>query len=153
LRKILKFFLETLDSRTSTLFVLCLLRQESVNLALPVTFALRARRGLASMNWTLLIIAGLLEVVWAIGLKYTEGFTRLWPSVGTAAAMLASVGLLGIAMRSLPVGTAYAVWVGVGAVGTVVLGIVLFGESASAPRLLSTGLIVAGIIGLKLAGE
>ena len=105
------------------------------------------------MNWTLLFIAGLLEVAWAIGLKYTEGFTRLWPSIGTAAAMLASVGLLGIAMRDLPVGTAYAVWVGVGAVGTVVLGIVLFGESASLVRLLSVGLIVAGIIGLKLAGE
>ncbi|SMP43634.1 quaternary ammonium compound efflux SMR transporter SugE [Noviherbaspirillum suwonense] len=105
------------------------------------------------MNWTLLFIAGLLEVAWAIGLKYTEGFTRLWPSIGTAAAMLASVGLLGIAMRDLPVGTAYAVWVGVGAVGTVVLGIVLFGESASLARLLSVGLIVAGIIGLKLAGE
>lgn len=105
------------------------------------------------MNWTLLFIAGLLEVAWAIGLKYTEGFTRLWPSIGTAAAMLASVGLLGIAMRDLPVGTAYAVWVGVGAVGTVVLGIVLFGESASLARLLSVCLIVAGIIGLKLAGE
>lgn len=105
------------------------------------------------MNWILLFIAGLLEVGWAIGLKYTEGFTRLWPSLGTAAAMVASVGLLGIAMRDLPVGTAYAVWVGVGAVGTVALGIVLFGESASWPRLLSVGLIVAGIIGLKLAGE
>ncbi len=105
------------------------------------------------MNWTLLFIAGLLEVAWAIGIKYTEGYTRLWPSLGTAAAMLASVGLLGIAMRELPVGTAYAVWVGVGAVGTVLLGIVLFGESASMARLLSVGLIVAGIIGLKLAGE
>jgi quaternary ammonium compound-resistance protein SugE len=153
LRKILKFFLESLDSRTRSLFMLCLQRQESVNLALPVTFALRASRGQPFMNWTLLIIAGLLEVVWAIGLKYTEGFSRLWPSVGTAAAMIASVGLLGIAMRGLPVGTAYAVWVGVGAVGTVILGIVLFGESASAPRLISVGLILAGIIGLKLAGE
>lgn len=105
------------------------------------------------MNWILLVIAGLLEVGWAIGLKYTEGFTRFWPSVGTAVAMIASVGLLGVAMRDLPVGTAYAVWVGVGAVGTVVLGIVLFGESASAGRLLSVGLIVAGIVGLKLAGE
>lgn len=105
------------------------------------------------MNWILLFIAGLLEVGWAIGLKYTEGFTRFWPSVGTAVAMIASVGLLGVAMRDLPVGTAYAVWVGVGAVGTVVLGIVLFGESASAGRLLSVGLIVAGIVGLKLAGE
>lgn len=103
------------------------------------------------MHWILLIVAGLLEVVWAIGLKYTEGFTRLWPSIGTVLAMLASVGLLGIAMKSLPVGTAYAVWVGVGAVGTVILGIVLFGESAAAARLISVALIVAGIVGLKLA--
>lgn len=103
------------------------------------------------MHWILLILAGLLEVGWAIGLKYTEGFTRLWPSIGTALAMLASVGLLGIAMKSLPVGTAYAVWVGVGAVGTVILGIVLFGESAATARLISVALIVAGIVGLKLA--
>ena len=104
------------------------------------------------MNWTLLVIAGLFEVGWAIGLKYTEGFTRLWPSIGTALAMLVSIGLLGIAMRTLPVGTAYAVWVGVGAVGTVILGMVLFGESASPARLVSVALIVAGIVGLKLAG-
>ncbi len=103
------------------------------------------------MHWILLIVAGLLEVGWAIGLKYTEGFTRLWPSIGTVLAMLASVGLLGIAMKSLPVGTAYAVWVGVGAVGTVILGIVLFGESAAAARLISVALIIAGIVGLKLA--
>lgn len=103
------------------------------------------------MHWILLIVAGLLEVGWAIGLKYTEGFTRLWPSIGTVLAMLASVGLLGIAMKSLPVGTAYAVWVGVGAVGTVILGIVLFDESAAAARLISVALIVAGIVGLKLA--
>lgn len=103
------------------------------------------------MHWTILILAGLFEVAWAIGLKYTQGFTRLWPSVGTAAAMLASVGLLGIAMKSLPVGTAYAVWVGVGAVGTVILGIVLFGESAATARMISVALIVAGIVGLKLA--
>ncbi|QDZ29503.1 quaternary ammonium compound efflux SMR transporter SugE [Noviherbaspirillum sp. UKPF54] len=103
------------------------------------------------MHWILLILAGLLEVGWAIGLKYSEGFTRLWPSIGTALAMLASVGLLGIAMKSLPVGTAYAVWVGVGAVGTVILGIVLFGESAATARLISVALIVAGIVGLKLA--
>jgi quaternary ammonium compound-resistance protein SugE len=102
------------------------------------------------MNWTLLVIAGLFEVVWAIGLKYTDGFTRLWPSVGTIAAMVVSMVLLGIAMKGLPVGTAYAVWVGVGAVGTVVLGIFLFGESASPARLLSVALIVAGIVGLKL---
>jgi quaternary ammonium compound-resistance protein SugE len=104
-----------------------------------------------SMAWILLLVAGLFEVGWAIGLKYTEGFTRLWPSVFTLAAMTLSVVLLGIAMRSLPVGTSYAVWVGVGAVGTALLGIVLFGESASAGRLLSLGLIVAGIVGLKLA--
>ncbi len=103
------------------------------------------------MAWILLLVAGLFEVGWAIGLKYTEGFTRFWPSAFTLAAMTASVVLLGIAMKSLPVGTSYAVWVGVGAVGTALLGIVLFGESASAGRLVSLGLIVAGIIGLKLA--
>jgi quaternary ammonium compound-resistance protein SugE len=103
------------------------------------------------VNWILLLIAGLLEVGWAIGLKYTEGFTRLWPSVGTVGAMVVSVGMLGYAMRDLPVGTAYAVWVGVGAVGTAILGMFLFGESASAGRLVSIGLIVAGIVGLKLA--
>jgi quaternary ammonium compound-resistance protein SugE len=103
------------------------------------------------MNWILLVIAGLFEMGWAIGLKYTNGFTRPWPTVGTAFAMLASIILLGIAMKSLPVGTAYAVWVGIGAIGTAALGIILFGELASAPRLLSLGLILAGIIGLKLA--
>jgi quaternary ammonium compound-resistance protein SugE len=102
------------------------------------------------MPWILLFIAGLLEVGWAIGLKYTEGFTRLWPSVGTLAAMTLSVVLLGLAMRTLPVGTAYAVWTGIGAVGTVILGIVLFAEPATAARLGCVGLIVAGIIGLKL---
>lgn len=103
------------------------------------------------MAWLTLLVAGLFEIGWAIGLKYTEGFTRLWPSVGTLAAMTISVGLLGLAMKSLPVGTAYAVWVGVGAVGTAILGMVLFGDSASTGRLVSLGLIVAGIIGLKLA--
>ena len=103
------------------------------------------------MAWFLLIVAGILEVGWAIGLKYTDGFTRFWPSVLTLAAMVASVVLLGVAMKSLPVGTSYAVWVGVGAVGTAILGIVLFGEPASAGRLVSLGLIVAGIVGLKLA--
>ena len=102
------------------------------------------------MSWLLLILAGLFEIGWAIGLKYTEGFTRLWPSVGTALAMIVSLALLGVAMKALPVGTAYAVWVGVGAVGTVIFGIVLFGEPADAPRLLSLALIVAGIVGLKL---
>lgn len=103
------------------------------------------------MAWVLLVVAGLLEVAWAIGLKYTEGFTRLWPTVGTVLAMVLSIVLLGIAMKSLPVGTAYSVWVGVGAVGTVALGIVLFGEPANALRLVSIGLVVAGIVGLKLA--
>ena len=103
------------------------------------------------MSWIILLIAGLFEVVWAIGLKYTEGFTRLWPTVGTLASMALSVALLGLAMKSLPVGTAYAVWVGVGAVGTAILGIVLFGEAANAGRIASLGLIVAGIVGLKLA--
>lgn len=102
------------------------------------------------MAWVVLAVAGLFEVGWAIGLKYSAGFTRLWPSVFTLAAMAASVVLLGLAMKSLPVGTSYAVWVGVGAVGTAVLGIVLFGESANTGRLLSLGLIVAGIVGLKL---
>ncbi len=101
--------------------------------------------------WLILIIAGLFEIGWAVGLKYTEGFSRLWPSVGTILAMIISMGLLGLAMRSLPVGTAYAVWVGVGAVGTAILGIVLFGEATTVWRLLSLGLIVAGVIGLKLA--
>ena len=103
------------------------------------------------MPWLLLIIAGLLEVGWAIGLKYTEGFTRMWPSVLTVGAMVLSVVVLGVAMKSLPVGTSYAVWVGVGAVGTAILGMVLFGEPATAGRLASLGLIVAGIVGLKLA--
>ena len=103
------------------------------------------------MNWLILVLAGLFEIGWAIGLKYTDGFTRLWPTVGTVLAMAISLGLLGIAMKSLPVGTAYAVWVGVGAVGTAILGIVLLGEPANPGRLLSLGLILAGIIGLKMA--
>ncbi len=102
------------------------------------------------MAWVVLVIAGLFEIGWAIGLKYTEGFTRPWPTVGTVLAMLVSVALLGLAMRTLPVGTAYAVWTGIGAVGTVVLGIVLFGEPATAARLACVGLILAGIVGLKL---
>ncbi|MEJ1166158.1 MULTISPECIES: quaternary ammonium compound efflux SMR transporter SugE [Variovorax] len=102
------------------------------------------------MAWVVLLVAGLLEMGWAIGLKYTEGFTRLWPSIGTAISMVLSVVLLGWAMRSLPVGTAYAVWTGIGAVGTVILGIVLFHEPANAARLICVGLIVAGILGLKI---
>ncbi len=104
------------------------------------------------MPWLLLFIAGLFETGWAIGLKYTEGFTRLWPTVWTAVSMLISLYLLGIAMKDLPVGTAYAVWVGVGAVGTVALGIVLFGEPVTVARMVSVGLIVAGLVGLKVAG-
>ena len=103
------------------------------------------------MNWFILIVAGLFEVGWAIGLKYTDGFTRLWPTVGTGISMLISIVLLGIAMKSLPVGTAYAVWVGIGAIGTVLLGILLFGESTDTFRLVSLLLIAAGIVGLKLA--
>ena len=103
------------------------------------------------MSWFILIIAGLFEVAWAIGLKYTDGFSRLWPSVGTMLAMVTSLWLLGLAMKTLPVGTAYAIWVGVGALGTALLGIALFGESASLGRLLSLVLILSGIVGLKLA--
>ncbi|QOZ53657.1 quaternary ammonium compound efflux SMR transporter SugE [Bradyrhizobium sp. CCBAU 53338] len=102
------------------------------------------------MAWSILFVAGLLEITWAIGLKYTEGFTRLVPSAITLAAMAGSVVLLGLALKSLPVGTAYAVWTGIGAVGTATLGIYLFGEPATALRLASIGLIVAGIVGLKL---
>ena len=102
------------------------------------------------MPWLMLFVAGLFEIGWAIGLKYTEGLTRLWPTVGTGAAMIASVALLGIAVRNLPIGTAYAVWTGIGTAGTVLLGIWLFGEPAGALRLLCIGLIVAGIVGLKL---
>jgi quaternary ammonium compound-resistance protein SugE len=103
------------------------------------------------MNWAILVVAGLFEVGWAIGLKYTNGFTRLLPTVWTVLAMIISLGLLGVAMKTLPVGTAYSVWVGVGAIGTVVLGIVLLGEPASAPRVISVALILAGIVGLKLS--
>lgn len=103
------------------------------------------------MSWVILTIAGIFEIGWAIGLKYTEGFTKFWPTVGTVLSMVVSLWLLGIAMKSLPVGTAYAVWVGVGAVGTVILGIVLLGEPANIARLVSVAFIVAGIIGLKLA--
>lgn len=103
------------------------------------------------MNWIILVVAGFFEIGWAVGLKYTEGFTRLWPTVGTVLSMIISLGLLGIAMKTLPVGTAYAVWVGVGAVGTAALGILLLGEPGNPLRLVSLGLIVAGIIGLKLA--
>jgi quaternary ammonium compound-resistance protein SugE len=102
------------------------------------------------VNWVLLTIAGLFEVGWAIGLKYTQGFTRLWPSVWTAAAIIVSMVLLGVAMRSLPAGTAYAVWTGIGTVGTVILGIALLGEAATPARLVCIALILAGIVGIKL---
>ncbi len=102
------------------------------------------------MAWTVLFVAGLLEVGWAIGLKYTEGFTRLVPSVLTLASMAGSILLLGLALKTLPIGTAYAVWTGIGAVGTALLGIALFGEPATPLRLASIGLIVAGIVGLRL---
>ena len=103
------------------------------------------------MAWVILIVAGLLEVGWAVCLKYSNGFTRLWPSVGFAASMFASVYLLGVSLKSLPLGTAYTVWTGVGAIGTVILGIALLGEPAEARRLACIGLILAGIVGLKLA--
>lgn len=103
------------------------------------------------MAWLVLTVAGLFEVAWAVGLRYTEGFTRLWPSVWTLTAMALSVWLLGLAMRTLPMGTAYSVWVGIGAAGTVLVGIVLLGESADAGRLISVTLIIAGVVGLKLA--
>jgi quaternary ammonium compound-resistance protein SugE len=102
------------------------------------------------MAWMYLLVAGLFEVAWAIGLKYTDGFSRLWPSLATVAAMALSLGCLGLALKALPVGTAYAVWTGIGAVGTALLGIVLFGEPAASARLACIGLIVAGILGLKL---
>src|SRR6188474_820426 len=103
-----------------------------------------------AMAWLYLIVAGLFEMAWAIGLKYTEGFSRLVPSLLTVAAMIVSLALLGLALKTLPVGTAYAVWTGIGAVGTAALGIYLFGEPVTAARLASMGLIVAGIVGLKL---
>lgn len=103
-----------------------------------------------STHWMLLLVAGLFEIVWAVGLKYTVGFTRLLPSVITITAMIASVWLLALALKGIPVGTGYAVWTGIGAVGTAILGIILFGEAVNAARLICIGLIVAGIFGLKL---
>jgi len=102
------------------------------------------------MAWVVLFVAGLLEIAWAVGLKYTEGFTRLWPSVATGVAVAGSMGLLAVAVRTLPLGTSYAIWTGIGIVGTAVLGILLFGEPATAIRLACITLIVAGIVGLKL---
>ncbi len=102
------------------------------------------------MAWVVLVIAGLFEIGWAVGLKYTEGFTRLWPTVGTAVALLLSMGLLGVALRTLPLGTAYAVWTGIGTVGTAIVGMALFREPATVARLACIALIVTGIVGLKL---
>ncbi len=102
------------------------------------------------MAWLVLIVAGLFEVGWAVGLKYTDGFTRFWPTIGTVVSMVISLGLLGLALRSLPLGTAYAVWTGVGTVGTALLGMALFHESATVSRLACIGLIVCGIAGLKI---
>ena len=104
------------------------------------------------MAWIYLLVAGLFEVVWAIGLKYTEGWTRLWPSLGTLAAMGVSFWCLSQSLKSIPIGTGYAIWTGIGAVGAAALGIVLFGDSASWPRLLCIGLIVSGVVGLKVVG-
>ena len=104
------------------------------------------------MSWPLLFIAGILEIGWAVGLKYTDGFSKLWPSVGTVAAMIASVVLLSISMKTIPVGTAYAVWTGIGAVGTAVLGMLLFNEPKTVARIVCILLIVCGIIGLKVFG-
>lgn len=105
------------------------------------------------MAWVFLVVAGLLEVGWAIGLKYTEGFTKLFPSLLTGTAIIASMSLLGVAVRTLPIGTAYAVWVGIGAFGTAVLGIVLFGESVSVPRILFLCLLITAILGLKVSSN
>jgi len=105
------------------------------------------------MAWVYLVLAGLFEIGWAVGLKYSQGFTRFWPSAATVVSMAISFILLGVSLRSLPLGTAYAVWTGVGAAGTVLLGIMLFGESASAARLSCVGLIVAGMVGLKFLSE
>ncbi|MCE4073382.1 MULTISPECIES: quaternary ammonium compound efflux SMR transporter SugE [Pseudomonas] len=103
------------------------------------------------MSWIILFVAGLFEVGWAVGLKYTEGFTRPIPTILTVLAIITSMGLLGVAMRNLPLGTAYAIWTGVGAVGTVIVGIVLFGESMAPVRLLSVALILCGLVGLKMS--
>ena len=103
------------------------------------------------MAWTLLLLASLFEIGWAVGLKYSDGFTRLWPSVATIVCLLASIGLLGLAARSLPIGTAYAVWTGIGAAGTVLCGILLLGDPASLKRLFCVAVILAGVVGLKFS--
>ena len=105
------------------------------------------------MHWTILFVAALFEIAWAIGLKYTHGFTRVWPSVGVVVALICSVGLLAFAARALPIGTAYAVWTGIGATGAAIAGIFLFGESTSWPRLACLVLIVTGVVGLRVLDE
>jgi quaternary ammonium compound-resistance protein SugE len=105
------------------------------------------------MAWTALVVAGLLEIGWAIGLKYTQGFTRLWPSLGTGLAMVLSFGLLSYALRTIPVGTGYAVWTGIGAAGTAILGMMFLGESREVLRMVCIGLIVAGVVGLRLVSK
>jgi quaternary ammonium compound-resistance protein SugE len=124
----------------------------------PIIFTIAGRDDPANtprcvMAWLYLFLAGLFEIGWAVGLKYTEGFTKLIPTALTALSMILSLGLLGLALRSLPLGTAYAIWTGIGAVGTVVLGIFLFNEPAQTARLACVGLIVAGIVGLKLTAS
>lgn len=103
------------------------------------------------MPWVLLVVAGLFEIAWAVGLKFSDGFTRFWPSLGTVLALAASVALLGMAAKSLPMGTAYAVWTGIGAVGAVICGICLFGDPVSPMRLICLGLIILGVLGLKFS--
>lgn len=120
------------------------MRQQS-----PVGTTLQGIRS-SRMAWLTLVIAGIFEIGWAIGLKYTEGFTRLGPTIGTVVALIISMVLLGLAVRTLPIGTAYAVWTGIGTVGTALLGIFLFREPATVARLVCIGLIVSGILGLKV---
>lgn len=105
------------------------------------------------MAWLFLGIAGLFEIAWAVGIKYTQGFTRLWPSVWTAAAMIVSFYFLARSLKTIPVGTGYAVWTGIGAAGTAIIGMILLGESRDLPRILCVGLIIAGVIGLKITSE
>lgn len=105
------------------------------------------------MAWLILVLAGVFEIGWAVGLKYTQGFTRLWPSVGTVVAIVVSLGLLGLATRTLPIGTAYAVWVGIGAAGTTILGIVLFDEPVGVVRAACLVLLLGAVVGLKLTAS
>ncbi|VVE24944.1 molecular chaperone [Pandoraea terrae] len=139
------------DGDTFAVAVFLLTRYGTTCSALPSAGTTPTSTSKSLMPWILLVFAGLLEVAWAVGLKYTHGFTRLWPSAFTLASMIGSVWLLALAVRALPLGTAYAIWTGIGAVGAFVLGIFLFGESASAARIASVTLILAGLVGLKLS--